>query len=531
MFKMKYVTVKEMKELDSRAIKECGIPAAFLMENAGKAIAAEAVKTIRQGKISVFCGYGNNGGDGFVAARHLLLNGYPVEIFLTGKPKPFSPETEANYQALVAMGHTPLIISSPPGGEDKGEGTIKVFDDLPVPGLVIDAIFGIGVKGILDEFFIRLIDRINGFGCPVIAADVPSGLGADTGKPLGTAIKAIKTVTMGYPKIGFRNPAAKRYTGEVICVDIGLPDPPCHSEAVAGDDLYKSILDNLFEGVYFIDRERRISYWNKGAERITGYRSKEVVGSFCRDNILSHVDGQGVELCRELCPLARAMLEGTNQEAEVYLKHKDGHRVPVLVRGTPLRDSSGEIVGAVEVFSDISAKNRLTQRLEELSKMVLLDPLTGMGNRRFVEAGLNSRLNELQRYGWKFGLLFIDIDHFKKVNDSYGHGAGDLVLKMVAGTLVHNARSFDLIGRWGGEEFVAIITNVTGKELFRIAQKYRVLVEESNLLSGKDRISVTISVGAALARPDDSPETLVKRADQLMYQSKLSGRNCVTTDS
>ena len=296
-------------------------------------------------------------------------------------------------------------------------------------------------------------------------------------------------------------------------------------------DLYKSILDNLSEGVYFVDRERRISYWNKGAERITGHRSNEVVGSFCRDNILNHVDGHGVELCRELCPLAKAMLEGTNQEAEVYLKHKDGHRVPVSVRGVPFRDSKGAIVGAVEIFSDISVKDRLTQRLEELRKMALLDPLTGMGNRRFVETGLNSRLNELQRYSWKFGLLFIDIDHFKKVNDSYGHETGDLVLKMVAGTLVHNARSFDLIGRWGGEEFVAIIVNVTGEELFRIAQKYLVLVRESSLLAGKDRISVTISIGATLARPDDSPETLLKRADQLMYQSKLSGRNCVTMEA
>ena len=101
---------------------------------------------------------------------------------------------------------------------------------------------------------------------------------------------------------------------------------------------------------------------------------------------------------------------------------------------------------------------------------------------------------------------------------------------MVAGTLIHNVRSFDLVGRWGGEEFVAIIANVTGEELFRIAQKYRVLVEESNLLAGKDRINVTISIGATLVRPDDSPETLLKRADQLMYQSKLSGRNRVTME-
>lgn len=205
-----------MKELDRRAINQRGIPAAFLMENAGAAIAAEVMKIVGKGTVFVFCGYGNNGGDGFVAGRRLLLNGYSVKTFLVGNLKPFSPETKANYQALVAVNHTPVLVSA-------GEEIDKVFVQLPAPDLVVDAIFGIGLKGVPDEFFLKLIDRINGFGCPVIAADVPSGLDADTGKPLGAAVKAFKTVTLGYPKVGFQNPAAKSYTGEVVCADIGLP--------------------------------------------------------------------------------------------------------------------------------------------------------------------------------------------------------------------------------------------------------------------------------------------------------------------
>lgn len=214
---MRYVTVQEMQELDNRAVKQGGVSASFLMENAGKAIAAEAMKTIRKGTVFVFCGYGNNGGDGLVAGRHLLLDGHLVKTFLVGSPRPFSPETRANYRALVAVNHIPAVISDV-------KGTDKVFDDLPVPELVIDAIFGIGLRGMPDEFFLKLIDRINGFGSPVISVDVPSGLDADTGKPLGSAIKASKTVTLGYPKIGFQNPAAKPYLGEVVCADIGLPD-------------------------------------------------------------------------------------------------------------------------------------------------------------------------------------------------------------------------------------------------------------------------------------------------------------------
>ena len=222
MFTMKYVTVREMKELDSRAINQHGIPAAVLMENAGKAVSVEAMKMVEAGDkrgVFIFCGYGNNGGDGFVTARRLLLNGYQATTFLAGKPRPFSPEAQGNYQALSGMNRAPLIVSA-------SAEIDRMFDGLPAPGLVIDAVFGIGLRGVPDEFFLKLIGRINGFNCPVIAVDIPSGLDANTGKSLGAAVRAVKTVTLGYPKIGFQNPDAEQYTGEIIVADIGLP--ACH---------------------------------------------------------------------------------------------------------------------------------------------------------------------------------------------------------------------------------------------------------------------------------------------------------------
>ena len=120
------------------------------------------------------------------------------------------------------------------------------------------------------------------------------------------------------------------------------------------DNLYHAILDNLYDGVYFVDRDRKITYWNKGAERITGYPAAEVVGSRCFDNILMHVDGHGTLLCKELCPLAATMLDGVERTADVYLQHKDGHRVSVNVRITPLRNEGGAVTGGVEVFTDNS---------------------------------------------------------------------------------------------------------------------------------------------------------------------------------
>lgn len=295
-----------------------------------------------------------------------------------------------------------------------------------------------------------------------------------------------------------------------------------------GDEFYRDLLDNLYDGIYFVDRDRRVTYWNSGAERITGYGRSEVVGKRCRDHILIHINQRGATLCDSGCPLEESITRGRVYETEAYLRHKDGHRIPVSIRTFPIRDSEGVITGAIEIFSDDSSKAAFLHRIEELQKMTILDHLTGLANRRYIEMNLDARLSEMLRYGWPFGVLFIDIDHFKEVNDVYGHDVGDEVLKMIANTFMNNSRPFDAVGRWGGEEFVAIILNVTEDRLYAIADRLRMLVEQSSLSVGRDTIRVTISIGATLALENDTVETLIRRSDQLMYRAKTSGRNCVS---
>jgi len=294
-------------------------------------------------------------------------------------------------------------------------------------------------------------------------------------------------------------------------------------------DFYKNLLDNLYDGVYFLDCDRKITYWNRGAERLTGYNNDEVVGCYCRENILEHVDDMGTRLCEaSLCPAAKTLTDGREREEELYLHHKKGYRVPVSIRVAPIHGPGGDIVGAVEVFSDNSTRIEARQTIEELRRMALLDSLTQVGNRRFAEMNLTARLGELDRYGWSFGVLFMDIDHFKRINDSYGHEVGDQILRMTARTLSNSVRSFDLVTRWGGEEFLAIIAHVDDRKLHIVAEKLRNMMERSSLSLNSRTIKVTISIGATLTRPEDSVESLVRRADKLMYESKLSGRNSVT---
>ncbi len=293
---------------------------------------------------------------------------------------------------------------------------------------------------------------------------------------------------------------------------------------------YENLLDQLHDGVYFLDGERRITYWNKGAERITGYDRSEVVGVACAPDFLGHLDGKGGPVFGEDCPLELSMKDGLVRERELYFRHKNGQSVPVITRISPILNSRGESIGALEVFSDNTSKVYARQRIEELEELALICPLTGVGNRRYAQVTLQNAFEELRRYGWGFGLLFIDIDRFKDINDTYGHPVGDEVLRMTACALRASLRSFDFVGRWGGEEFLVILPNTTDDMLARIAERCRTLIQESSFQSEGREIRVTVSIGAVIADPDETADDCVERADKLMYQSKANGRNRVTLE-
>jgi len=157
---------------------------------------------------------------------------------------------------------------------------------------------------------------------------------------------------------------------------------------ITGDKL----LDSLFDGVYFVDTERRITYWNAAAERISGYLRNEVLGTPCSLNLLRHIDGAGCELCTCGCPLTGTMEDGKPREAPVFLHHKLGHRVPVSVRTAPVYDEEGSVIGAVEIFSDNSSSLQILLEYEKLKQDAFFDELTGIGNRRYGEMTLTSRM-------------------------------------------------------------------------------------------------------------------------------------------
>jgi len=284
-------------------------------------------------------------------------------------------------------------------------------------------------------------------------------------------------------------------------------------------------LRHLFEGAYVVDAQRRILAWNPAAERISGYSRGEVVNSFCWNDILRHMDEDGRLLCRQGCPLHLTLSDGGEREARVYLHHKEGHRMPVLVRVFPLRDGAGRINGAVELFRAEEDVARMEERIRELEALSLLDELTRLPNRRYLENLMRERLDMLVRYGSGFHLLFMDLDRFKSINDQFGHGAGDRLLQSVAGTFRHNLRRSDQVGRWGGDEFLGILSDAEESSVPVVAAKLlRLVAATATNHDGRD-LRTTISIGMTRARPEDTPDSLLERADAQLLRCKKTGRN------
>jgi len=216
------LTRDQARELDRIAIGQYGVPGLVLMENAGRACADEAVKMLGQGargRVVVLCGKGNNGGDGFVVARHLENRGCEVQTFLVGETDAVlraADECAVNLRIVLNMG-IPVV-------EVRGEGEIAAaLQAAARADLVVDAMLGTGLSGEVRGPYRALIEGINGLGVPVLSVDVPSGLDCDTGRALGVAVKADRTVTFVLTKRGYAQPGAEQFTGQVRVAQISMP--------------------------------------------------------------------------------------------------------------------------------------------------------------------------------------------------------------------------------------------------------------------------------------------------------------------
>lgn len=284
----------------------------------------------------------------------------------------------------------------------------------------------------------------------------------------------------------------------------------------------KEFLDNLIIGAYIVDKDRRILYWNRASEEISGFKADEVVGSSCFDDILDHRDQDGNKLCTsdEQCPLVLSMNKKQVIQKHVFLKTKQGTRLPVRVVTIPAIKNR-QVIGAIEIFEIEKEPSTLEVLINRLSEKALTDSLTGILNKEAIIEEVRKAIQLKKKLNISSSIIFFDIDDFKKINDHHGHQTGDEVLKRIADTVNSNLRTSDSFGRYGGEEFLVVALKSDAGLAFKLAERIRNLISMIRVAD----LEVTVSLGVTEIRADDSVEYLINRADQAMYKAKSLGKN------
>ena len=291
----------------------------------------------------------------------------------------------------------------------------------------------------------------------------------------------------------------------------GAPDP------AAVPDFHADVLDAVADGVYVVDTRRRITYWNPAATRVSGYEAENVIGRWCGDGLLNHVDEQGASLCGHNCPLRATMDDGEIRTTRVYMHHATGHLTPIRVTASPLRDKSGTVIGAVETFADETKVRAVEQQLRTAEELALKDPLTGLSNRRAFDRTLEQRVAAWARHRLPFAALAIDVDQFKAINDTHGHETGDAVLRVVGERLGASVRDGDLAVRVGGDEFAVVFAPGTEPAGAAVsAERVARAVAAPIGLDGGLRLTVGVSFGLATAGAGE----VMHLADVALYDAK-----------
>jgi len=288
------------------------------------------------------------------------------------------------------------------------------------------------------------------------------------------------------------------------------------------------VLNQVQDGISCLDKDRRVVFWNESAEQMTGFESSEVLGKPCFEDLAMFIDREGEDVCRDKCPAELTLKDGSIRSLDVYFRHKNGFRLPAVLKIIPVFKEDGSVIGVVETFAGTAPKVTVPLSVQELEKMGLLDTETGVATKTYLDMTLKVRLEEFQKYGLPFAVVYVDIDNFNKTLEKYGRFNGGKILRTVARTLLKNVRYFDIVGRWNTEEFLGVLLNIDETRLDIVANKLRLLVSESYITTETGMLNATVSIGASIVQRYDTVEALLKRTEQLMLHSKWLGKNRVS---
>jgi diguanylate cyclase (GGDEF)-like protein/PAS domain S-box-containing protein len=309
------------------------------------------------------------------------------------------------------------------------------------------------------------------------------------------------------------------------------------------EEKFRSFISLSNDGMALVNEKGQVIEWNGSLSRITGISMEKVYGEAIWDimswgNIRIDDKAVGHEVLKKfvLYTLKKGLNLDNAKENLCQITHADGHIVHLQYSLFTIRVDNGYRLGMVIRDNTASVNDRiyiasqhekLNQAYQEMEKLARIDPLTQISNRRDVEIRLDYEMTRYERHHNPFSLSIMDIDDFKKFNDTYGHDMGDYVLTEIANLMKETIRAQDILGRWGGEEFILVYPETTSRGGEIIAERIRLCIDHHQFSFKGEDVSVSITGGLAEYHPGEERELTVKRADKALYRGKNSGKNCI----
>jgi len=293
-------------------------------------------------------------------------------------------------------------------------------------------------------------------------------------------------------------------------------------------EIFKTVLDHMPIGIYMVDLDLKVVFWNSEAEKISGYRAADVLGRQCREKLLVDIDTENPVACGEACQLRDSMRDGQAKEADVLLLHRAGHRIPVHVRAIPLRNSDNRIIGAAESFEDVRFLGEHDRRERRSQVGIAVDQRTELPDVASTRARLEECCADFAERGKLFSILVAEVDGLAGFTAVHGKDATEAALRVVGRTLSNAVRPDDFAGHAAGGRFIAILKDCDDPAVRRIGERIRKMERSSELEWWGDELFFTVSLGAAIVTAQDTAETLLQRAERALQRSLAAGGDRVT---
>lgn len=306
-----------------------------------------------------------------------------------------------------------------------------------------------------------------------------------------------------------------------------LNEVACTTAAASPEDMYhQKLLDSMHDAVVFVDIGLKIVRWNRAAERLTGVKAASIQQQRWSPELIDLCDESGIRITSSNCPLSQAVEAGVQTVRRLSVRGRSGTRLWVDAHLIPVVASDGARHGVTLLLHDVSSEATLERRVQTLHQKATRDPLTQVANRAEFDRALRHFVETHLELALPCSLIICDLDHFKRINDTYGHQAGDEVLVSFAALLKGYCREGDLVARYGGEEFVMLCADCDNTTSTMRADEIRRELSNTphSTLGGQ---CISASFGVTELQAGDTPETMLRRADRALLKAKDGGRNRV----